>query len=35
VADGEKQFENMFTRFDTILKRDRRTDGRTVLLHQF
>jgi len=26
---GEKKFENMFTRFDTIRERDRHPDGRT------
>ena len=29
LPDGEKKFENMFSRFDTIHERDGRTDGRT------
>jgi len=34
LPDGEKKFENMLTRFDTILherdlRTDRQTDGRT------
>ena len=29
LLDGDKKFENMFTSFDTIHERDRRTDGQT------
>ena len=29
LPDGEKNFEDMFIRFDMIHERDRRTDGRT------
>jgi len=29
LLDGEKKFENMFTRFDTIYERDRQMDERT------
>ena len=28
LPDGKK-YENMFTRFDTLYERDRRTDGQT------
>ena len=29
LPDGEKNFEDMFIRFDMIHERDRQTDGRT------
>ena len=29
LTDGEKNFEDMFIRFDTIHERDRQTDGQT------
>ena len=32
ISDGEKKFENMFTRFDTIYERDGHPATQTLLL---